>query len=204
MNRANVFPFSLSFLRYDRSADIFSLGVILIEMATGATPSRLNLLPENIYHSPPAPPAAFMAWNQLRPHIRPFLLSLIALDRQARPPAASLLQMNELQQEFHRQKQETKEREEKEASERRRCMIPEILHVSFSPTLPFSNPSSSHSSISSSAIHSSPSLRPLVISNCPRLKFMSTSVLSAVYWLPHRHCLKLLNSSTFPTPQTFS
>jgi serine/threonine protein kinase len=84
--------FSIHVPSDDPSSNIFSLGVILCEAATGASPAQLNLIAvETTPSSAPTPPDALTRWESLSPMLRQLLVSLLNVDPSARPTAAVLV-----------------------------------------------------------------------------------------------------------------
>jgi serine/threonine protein kinase len=76
--RIILFNFSIfpSF-SYNSKTDIFALGAIVCEMATGATPTQLDLLPFSCRVTAAAD--AYARWQKLSKKLRNFITSCLAL-----------------------------------------------------------------------------------------------------------------------------
>jgi serine/threonine protein kinase len=62
---------------YTAQTDIYSLGVIVAELLTSATPAQLHLVPTT-HDVAAAPPGALMRWNQLSIWVKGFVMSMLA------------------------------------------------------------------------------------------------------------------------------
>jgi serine/threonine protein kinase len=62
--------------RFNEKTDIFSLGVVVCELLTGATPQQLDVIPRRAT-TPPTPAGARERWNSLSLRMREFILLLL-------------------------------------------------------------------------------------------------------------------------------